>query len=66
MAIQAKGILPDVQGLELKIKHGSLEYTAPHLETLVCDLRGGAFLACPELQVSPPPSSPAGGGTALR
>lgn len=65
MAVQAKGILPSVQGLELKIKHSSLDYTAPHLETLICDLRGGAFLACLELQVTLPCSSPAGGGMSL-
>lgn len=66
MAVQAKGILPNIQGLELKIKHSSLDYTAPHLETLVCDLRRGAFLACLELQVTLPPRSAAEGGTALR
>lgn len=55
MAVQAKGILPSVQGLELKIRHSSFAYTAPHLETLVCALRGGVFLACLELQVTPAP-----------
>lgn len=65
MAAQAKGILPSVQGLELKIKHSSLDCTAPHLETLVCELSRGALVASLELQVTLPPSSPAGAGMAL-